>query len=322
MEASIYVEEWAASYGSPYVVDPEAPIDEDRARPAEAAGPDLDARVPNAPPVDSLAFVDGVRRGDANLFLVDPGSGQTARGLVGALAVGAVLIEPERAPEFAEPRIERWAIWGAGVTPVELPSRGGWTWGAVSTADPHPDAPLRELQRRMRRAERAYALALAKSGTLVVVDGPLSTNHATPGLLGFVKTHHVALLPPAVHARLPELEAGARTALFALGDRVYSAYLRLAPRDRHTSPWAGIVRLELPQTLGLEAAVRAADAAATTLPRFAGVPHRDPRAPQNLQPIGALERHLRHLLGDAGLAVRAVRDAVASLHEPKGDPSR
>ncbi len=38
------------------------------------------------------------------------------------------------------------------------------------------------------------------------------------------------------------------------------------------------------------------------LPRFAGVRHRDPRAPQNLQPVGALEKHLRHLLGPADYA--------------------
>jgi hypothetical protein len=60
------------------------------------------------------------------------------------------------------------------------------------------------------------------------------------------------------------------------------------------------------------AAATVADEVAATIPRYAGVPHRDPRAPQNLQPIGALETHLRHLLGDPGLAYRAVREAVAA----------
>ena len=41
--------------------------------------------------------------------------------------------------------------------------------------------------------------------------------------------------------------------------------------------------------------------------------HRDPRAPQNLQPVGALESRLRHLLGDPGLAYRAVRESVSDL---------
>ena len=37
---------------------------------------------------------------------------------------------------------------------------------------------------------------------------------------------------------------------------------------------------------------------------------------ENLQPIGALENHLRHLLGDSRLAQRAVRAAVAHKSGP------
>jgi hypothetical protein len=39
--------------------------------------------------------------------------------------------------------------------------------------------------------------------------------------------------------------------------------------------------------------------------------HLDPRAPQNLVPIAALERHLRHRMGDQGLVYRALRLALA-----------
>jgi hypothetical protein len=55
-----------------------------------------------------------------------------------------------------------------------------------------------------------------------------------------------------------------------------------------------------------------ADSFALFIPRYAGIPYIDPRAPQNLQPVGALESHLRHLLGDVGLAERAIRDAIAA----------
>jgi hypothetical protein len=40
------------------------------------------------------------------------------------------------------------------------------------------------------------------------------------------------------------------------------------------------------------------------------VPHKDPRAPQNLVPIGGLERELRHRLGDQQILYRALRAAV------------
>jgi hypothetical protein len=50
--------------------------------------------------------------------------------------------------------------------------------------------------------------------------------------------------------------------------------------------------------MGLQGAVDAADLSARVVPEFASTPERDPRAPQNLLPIGALERALRHALGD------------------------
>jgi hypothetical protein len=43
---------------------------------------------------------------------------------------------------------------------------------------------------------------------------------------------------------------------------------------------------------------------------LASVPHTDPRAPQNLVPIGGLERELRHRLGDQHILYRALRAAA------------
>ena len=54
-----------------------------------------------------------------------------------------------------------------------------------------------------------------------------------------------------------------------------------------------------------------ADRSAALLPVVASEPHLDPRAPQNLVPIGALERQLRHRMGDPGLVYRALRAAVS-----------
>jgi hypothetical protein len=53
-----------------------------------------------------------------------------------------------------------------------------------------------------------------------------------------------------------------------------------------------------------------ADRTAAVLPLVASQEHLDPRAPQNLVPIAALERELRHLMGDRGLVYRAIRSAV------------
>ncbi len=50
---------------------------------------------------------------------------------------------------------------------------------------------------------------------------------------------------------------------------------------------------------------------AAVLPRFASEPHKDTRAPQNLYPIGGLERELRRRLGDQALLFRSLKRAAA-----------
>ena len=72
------------------------------------------------------------------------------------------------------------------------------------------------------------------------------------------------------------------------------------------------MRLEAAADQSVEEAARLADLTAVTLPAYASVPHKDPRAPQNLFPIGGLERELRHRLGDAALVHRALRVSTAA----------
>jgi hypothetical protein len=82
-------------------------------------------------------------------------------------------------------------------------------------------------------------------------------------------------------------------------------------------PWEAVVRCETPRDgRPLLAAASLADEVTATLPRFASRPHRDVRAPQNLYPIGGLERHLRHRLGDAGVIGRHLRRAVHAVAAP------
>ena len=71
------------------------------------------------------------------------------------------------------------------------------------------------------------------------------------------------------------------------------------------------MRLEAKAARGLAEARALADLSARELPRFASDAMRDPRAPQNLFPIGGLEARLKHLLGDPAVVRRAVE---AQLH--------
>jgi len=309
----VFVEDWQASYGSPYLVVPEETSAPDAAQVAEDGGvlTSHDGTIPNLP---RLAFVDGVRRVEASLYQVDDITGGVARGVAGAHACGSVLVEDGVPPVYGPLQLTRHVIFGSGVNHALPPVHGGWAWQASSIAESDPEAPLRELQNRMRRAEGELAATLCAEGWLTVVDGPVTYVRARDlPVVGYVKTHHRMLLPAPEHVRVPQLiSVGQRTSLFAHGNR-YSAYARIATPDVHSGPWSGVIRLELPQSAGLRQCAEQASVITGLLPRFAGVRHRDPRAPQNLQPVGALEKHLRHLLGPSDYATRAVRDAVAQL---------
>lgn len=305
----LFFEDWAAGYGSPYMIDEADEHDE-----AQLVEEGPMAMAPGVGDhVDGLAFVDGVRRGEG--FVYAEGPSGLVRAMAGAHACGAVLHTRASGAVFGPLRLERVLICASG-SRLTLPEVDGLRWPGVSVASTDADAPLQELQRRMRQAEGELADSLAEEGWLAVVDGPLTflRSHDRP-VIGFVKTHLRALLPAELHVQVSALGAGQRTPLFALGADRLSCYLRLDERPERASPWHGIVRLEVGQSFGVQRARELVDGAARALPRFAGIPHRDPRAPQNLQPVGALEVQLRRRLGPDRLAARALRRAV-TLADP------
>lgn len=313
----VYVEEWQAHYGTPLHIDVEldggGTVEIVEETPEFAISPD------GSEPAERVAFVDGVRRGDAYLYLEDPATGGLVHGVAGVHARGAALWDAGRI-SCDRMVATRLVIWGGGYK-AELPDvRGGYRWQSASIADTDPDAPRDELQRRMRQGEGRLAEELAEEGWTVVCDGPLSFVRSTDlPVCGYVKTHHRPLLVPAEHAKIGSLEGGQRSPLFAISDR-YSCYLRLVERTAQHGPWHGIVRLEFPQSSGLAEATRVANQLAGALPRFAGIRHIDPRAPQNLQPIGALEQQLRRRLGHPHQASLAVREAARLLRQTQAEP--
>jgi hypothetical protein len=107
------------------------------------------------------------------------------------------------------------------------------------------------------------------------------------------------------------LGVGQRTPVLLVGGRSprFTWYLRLPGEIAHG--WAGVVRLEAGADHRIGDAVDLADQLCLTLPRFASQPQKDPRAPQNLYPIGGLERELRRRLGDPMLIHRSLREAAA-----------
>jgi len=305
----IFVEAWDPEYGSSF-----APVD--RTPSLAEVDPSVEVAAGSWKPIppesaagaaERLAFIDGVRRIDAFVWIEDTDgpNRRLRRGLCASYAAGVVTIE--RRAEIRDIQVRRRLLTAGGGAPLA-------TEAGVYTPEPgagESEAQLSSgLQELLRRLEIEVAVK-EKGFDLLVVDGPLSSHHAREGVVGYVKSHHVSYLEPELERVLASLEPFERTPLFltTTSYRRYSSYLRLGGDRRH--PFSGVVRLELSAESPLPMVQRLASLAARTLPRFGSVPHKDPRAPQNLFPLGALERELRRRLGDHGIVHRALRAAAA-----------
>jgi hypothetical protein len=265
-------------------------------------------------PAPPLAIVDGVRR--VELRVVADADGRVCYGLFGSAAVGAARLAARA--EIADVQVERFLVMGGGLRAgdrtVAAPG-GSLAFTGIAVAENTAMAPLAGLQEQMRLAEAALAERLAqRPGEVVIVDGPLQPlRPPTVLIVGYVKRMLRAYLGPAEAALLARLRRGQRTPVFAILDRHprYSWYVRLAPAAPTAHGFAGVARLEISQTTGLAEAARVADLSARVLPRLASTPDRDPRAPQNLVPVGALEHHLRHRLGDPAWIRRLLLTSLA-----------
>ncbi len=306
---SLTLEGWAPGFGVPVEGDDLPTAGGDVDVEVERATSDWAPITPSAPPVTELAFVDGVRRIDGVLWrtIAEGGAvGETHQALAVSLACGRIRCAPPSRATVVDAQVQRLLIGPSGFAP--LPTSAG-TYEPRPVADDAPETLQRGVQERLRRLERRQLDAA--DAPLVVVDGPLDAAVDLPTAMGYVKSHHVGYLPESVRGVVAELTPGQRTPLFLAQSSWtrFSWYLKLPHGRGH--PWAGVVRGECTAELDLAGAVALADAATATLPRFASQPHRDARAPQNLYPIGGLEAHCKHLLGEARHVERALRTAVA-----------
>jgi hypothetical protein len=312
----VRVDPWEVDYGSE---TPLEPLDD---KPYEDVL--LDVELPtdhwaplNPGPVRSperMYFVDGVRRLETRLVVSN--NGQLLHGGFGSFAVGCVEVRPGRAM-FGDKDVGRDVVLGSGQRlPKDVPVRPNLVYTARSAKETEPDAPLRTIQANMRRAEVRLARRLADlADTLVVTDGPLGAE-GKGNAVGLIKRISELYLPNCLVPVLIKLPAGTRTPLFAIRakNRRFARlawFLRLASVLPGESELHGLVRLEVAESLGATGARLLADLTAVLLPRFAPPRGRDPRSPQNLLPIGALEQHLRHALGDQRLVRRWIQVLVA-----------
>ena len=317
------VDSWDPSYGASADLPADqstATVDGDVEYPVDRWRP-VDPKPADDP--SAVLFVDGVRRIEARVWIddLDPTARSASPALCVSYAAGVIHSNGQRAL-LADAQIRR-AVVSLAPHSRDIDTRAG-TFQAVVVADNPAVDPVQalsnELQNRLRDLELLVSLTarrrLAEHGVaderdLLVFDGPIGRRDHLERAIGMVKTHQRTYLPPELHAVVGTLDRGQRTPVFRFGTtfQKYSWYLRLPCSPGQ--PWAGVVRVECASSLSPADAVALADLSAPTLCRYASVEYKDSRAPQNLYPIGGLERSLRHRLGDSTLIFRALRQAAA-----------
>lgn len=257
----------------------------------------------------SLLFLDGVQRIDARVWRHGDGP-EPEPGVIASLAAG--LVRCDGAAQIVDWQVERGVFAGSGedIETRHARFRFHRTPGGL-------DKLTLGVTGRLAALEVELANTWRKNSTveddLLVVDGPLRGRTHLARTVGYVKTHQKSYLQKEQAAVVASLGPGQRSPVFRMGttwERL-SWYLKL-PSGESRAPWAATVRLECSADLAPQDAIALADVTARVLPGLASTPHKDPRAPQNLVPIGGLERQLRHRLGDAALLYRSLRSALAA----------
>lgn len=269
---------------------------------------------PDAAPPQEVLVTDGVRRIDARLWVDDPDGGTPLPGIAASYAAGVVRcgIGNGDPATLADIRVDRRAFTTASHCP-DLPTAFGNYLARMATK-PTPEALSIALQQQLTNLEVTVATEhRQRSGfasDLLIIDGPLRGRTHLDRAVGYVKTHHTAYLPSEQAKVVTALAAGQRSPLFLMGTSWsrHAWYLRLPTRS--PAPWAGVVRCEASPDLTVPDVAQLADLTARLLPTLAGIDYKDPRAPQNLVPLGGLEKLLRHRLGDTRLLYRALRSAT------------
>jgi hypothetical protein len=256
----------------------------------------------------SVLFLDGVQRIDARIWNHSDGP-EPVPGVAASVAAG--LVRCDGSAQIVDCQVDRgiYAEAGDDIKTRHATYTFHRTLGGL-------DKLTFGVTKRMSELEVELAMRWREQSTveddLLVVDGPLRGRTHLARTVGYVKTHQKSYLQAEQAAVIGALGPGQRSPVFGMGTswERRSWYLRLPGATR--APWSAVVRLECSADLEVEEAVALADVTASVLPSLASAPHKDPRAPQNLVPIGGLERQLKHRLGDAGLLYRSLRGALAA----------
>ena len=335
-EYNIRLEPWNISYDAPVSINPEEIPTSDKVNTeVEFTNgewqPIRSAIAPELP--NQILFIDGRLRLDAKFL--GRRDDEILYGAFATIAVGAVLVDRRisRAKCVAT-EVRRIIALGGNlaapvtVVPCPMSGRGDLKYDyCLTSSNNEPDTPSQLVQGAMLDEELRVAnqisldKELIQENTLIVRDGPLLYRvYQTPyDTIGYVKTMGKAYLKGENAQVMRSLKVGERTPIFRISNTHGSNlswylrsgsndlnYKRLGYHDLH-----GIIRIDLDAIVPLERAKAIADQSTYLIPYYASHPTRDPRAPQNLTPVGALEKELGRRMGNRELISRRLRNFLA-----------
>jgi hypothetical protein len=333
---NIRLEPWSMGYDAPVSINPEEIPASDRVNTEVEFGngewqPIRATIAPELP--NQILFIDGRLRLDASFL--GRRDDEILYGAFATISVGAVLVDRtiSRAKCVAT-EVTRIIALGGNLTPpvTSIPcpvsGRGDLKYDRCLTSTKNqPDTPSQLVQSEMLDEELRIANALSlnkeliKENTLVVRDGPLLYRvYQTPyDTMGYVKTMGKAYLKGDNAQVMRSLKVGERTPIFRISNTNgsnLSWYLRSGSKDLNYKKLGyhdlhGIIRIDLDGAIPLERAKAIADQSTYLIPQYASHPTRDPRAPQNLTPVGALEKELGRRMGSRELIARRLRGFLA-----------
>ncbi|MEX2225383.1 MAG: hypothetical protein WEB52_02915 [Dehalococcoidia bacterium] len=264
-------------------------------------------------PSPRLAFVDGVQQYDARFSA--EGDGWPIPGVLATYAAGAMC--PGSDDPLCHVTVQRAAILTRGARPAAIDVRTSKTlhrYHPESAAGDDPAALESKLNQLRAEVEASIVRRLlGERFGLVIVDGRLPQQAS--GAVGLIKTpQRVPVTSETQINVLRGLRRGERSPVFVRrrsDRRYYSWFTCLASPGRYDLAMSGLAMMEMDDSASREEVTRAADLTASALPRYAPKPHRDPRAPQNLLPVGQLERDLRRRMGQREFVARLIRESFA-----------
>ncbi|MHB8516559.1 MAG: hypothetical protein ACYDCT_14400 [Dehalococcoidia bacterium] len=277
-----------------------------------------------APPAAApdIAFVDGVERREARVSA--EGEGMPFAGMLVSYAAGAIC--PAKSPPLRHVSVQRRIVLTNGATAFTIALAAHNTtvdYLPAHNAEPDADSIDRTLKGLRADLEAEVVRSLIVDGAgLIVCDGRLPPIRDRSAV-GLIKTpHRLPLTRPDQMEALAALRAGQRSPVFVRrrSDRAYySWFVALSGAGPFDLALSNLALIEMDDEAPRAYALEVADLTASVLPPYAPAAYRDPRAPQNLMPVGQLERELRRRLGDLDL-LRRMMLASFSKEEPSWNP--